>query len=89
MMHILAQAGPADAIVGLLGKFWCCGLSIGIASLVMFITALIQILSRTAMPSDAKILWCLVVWFLPFLGPILWWAIGAKQHPNRPGGGMG
>lgn len=87
MMHILAQTsgGPADAIAGIFLMFWCCGISMGLAHLAMFITALVQILSRIPMPTEAKILWCLVVWILPLLGPILWWSIGSKQHPNRPG----
>ena len=50
----------------------------------MFVVALVQILTRS-MPTDAKLLWGAVTWFLPILGPILWWTIGSKQNPpGRP-----
>jgi hypothetical protein len=90
-MHILAQmsgssGGPPAGIFALVGLFWCFGITLGLSSFVMFIVALVQILSRANMPSEAKLLWCLVSWLVPLVGPILWWTIGAKQHPagGRP-----
>lgn len=64
-------------------SLWCFVIALGIGQFVMFIVALVQILSRE-MPTDAKLLWAAVSWFLPVLGPILWWTIGSKQNP--PGG---
>ena len=51
----------------------------------MAIIALIQILKRQA-PTDQKILWSALAWFIPVVGPILWWSIGSKQvgTPPRP-----
>lgn len=82
-------AGPAGAVVG--GGFmafffgmWCFMLVLGLSGFVLFIIALVQILSRQHMPTEAKLLWCLVSWLVPVIGPILWWCIGAKQHPAMP-----
>ncbi len=63
-------------------SFWCFGIVLFVAQFVCFLVALIQILSRS-MPTDAKILWCCVSWFVPIIGPILWWSIGSKQHPPQ------
>jgi cytochrome bd-type quinol oxidase subunit 1 len=87
-MDILAQAtsggsmvGPSAGIMGFFMMFWCFGITVGIGQIVLFITALVQILSRAGMPTEAKILWCIVSWIVPIIGPILWWTIGSKQHP--------
>lgn len=82
MLQLLAQqraADPAAAIVGLAGVFFCFIIVLIIAQFVIFIIALAQILARQ-MPTDAKALWIAVCWFLPLIGPILWWTIGAKQY---------
>lgn len=81
-----SNAAPAAGFLALFIGFWCFGIVLVISQFVLFLVALIQILSRT-MPTDAKILWCCVSWFVPIIGPILWWTIGAKQHPqaHRPG----
>jgi hypothetical protein len=73
--------GIAGGFVALFLSFWCFGIVLGVAQFVMFIVALVQILSRS-MPNDAKLLWGAVAWFLPVLGPILWWTIGSKQNPG-------
>lgn len=49
----------------------------------MAIIALIQILKRDS-PTDQKILWAALAWFIPFVGPILWWSIGSKQVGTQP-----
>ena len=74
---------PAGGIFALFASVWCCAISVGIGHFVIFIVAIVQILSRS-MPTDAKILWCAVCWFLPIIGPILWWTIGSKQNPHTP-----
>lgn len=90
MLHLLAfQSNPPPAAAGffaLILSFWCFGIVLFIGQFVCFLVALIQILSRS-MPTDAKILWCCVSWFVPIIGPILWWTIGSKQHPQakQPG----
>ena len=35
-----------------------------------------------SLPTDQKLLWCLVCWFVPLIGPVLWWVIGEKQNPS-------
>lgn len=90
MIEILAQQqGPPPGlagVLGLIGSVWCCAIVFALAHFVILIVALVQILSRN-MATDAKILWCIVVWLLPLIGPILWWTIGSKQYPpSRPGG---
>lgn len=86
LMLLLAQSspGPAGAFVGVFMLFWCCGIGLALGQFVAFIVALVQILSRQ-MPTDAKILWCCVTWFVPVIGPILWWTIGCKQNSGMQG----
>ncbi len=49
-----------------------------ILSLPLFIIALVDIL-RNDFPGQEKIVWLLVVIFLPLLGPILYFIIGRKK----------
>jgi hypothetical protein len=89
MLHLLMQANPnpgqaaAGGIFALFASFWCCGISLAVGQFVVFLIALIQILQRN-MPGSDKLLWAAVSWFLPVIGPILWWTIGAKQYPPGP-----
>ncbi len=63
---LLAQARPnPDAAVGagflaIFGGVWCCGISTGLAQVVMAIIALIQVLGRETMIGSDKLLWALV-----------------------------
>lgn len=90
MVGVLAQAGSSSSGIGdifaLIFSFWCCGVSLAVGQFVVFIVALVQILSRN-MPSDTKLLWCVVTFLLPLIGPILWWTIGSKQNPPERGAG--
>ncbi len=90
MVGVIAQAGGASSalggVFGLIFSIWCCGVVLGVGQIVVFIVALVQILSRN-MPSDTKLLWCVVTFFLPLIGPILWWTIGSKQNPPNRGDG--
>jgi Na+-driven multidrug efflux pump len=82
MLVSLAQQQPADAaaaFVGLATLFFCFIIALAIGQFAVFIVALAQILGRE-MPTEAKALWIAVCWFLPVIGPILWWTIGAKQY---------
>lgn len=77
-----AAPGAAGGILAIFGALWCFVIAMGVGQIVIFLVALIQILSRS-MPNDAKLLWGAVAWFLPIIGPILWWTIGSKQNPPR------
>lgn len=87
MLEILAQGSSsspnaaAGGILALIGGLGCFAVAIGLGHTVIFLLALIQILSR-AMPTDAKLLWVVLCLLLPFIGPILWWVIGSKQYPS-------
>lgn len=95
MISFLLQAsgpgGPdpaaAAGVFALVGGIWCCGIGGGIGQLVMAIIALVQVLSREPMAGTDKLLWALVSWLIPIVGPILWWTIGSKQHPKGGRGG--
>ncbi|MBC7350097.1 MAG: PLDc_N domain-containing protein [Candidatus Aminicenantes bacterium] len=50
-----------------------------ILPLPLFIIALVDIL-RNDFPGQEKIVWLLVVIFLPLLGPILYFIIGRKKR---------
>ena len=87
-MLILAQStagqnAAAGGVFAVFAGFWCFAMALGIGQFVIFLIALIQILQRN-MPATDKLLWCAISWFVPIIGPILWWTIGSKQYP--PGG---
>jgi hypothetical protein len=90
-MVTLMQANPdgaaAAGVMAIFGGFWCCAATAGIGQFVMAIVALVQVLSRPSMSGPDRLLWALISWFIPLIGPILWWTIGSKQFPppDRPG----
>jgi hypothetical protein len=51
---------------------------LGLIILVLDIYAIVQILSSSAEPIK-KVLWVLLVFFLPVLGLILWYLMGPKK----------
>lgn len=53
---------------------------IGLLCLLLWIWALVDILKSRFQEDSTKILWCLLVVFLPFLGTILYFAIGRTQR---------
>ena len=57
-----------------------------IASIVLWISALIDILKSDFRGGSDKIVWLLVVVFLPLLGAILYFTIGKNQKVNKPTG---
>ena len=83
-----SPAGSPDAaaagIMAVFGGMWCCAISVGLGQFVMAIVALVQVLSRQPMSGTDKLLWGLISWFIPIIGPILWWVIGNKQYPPQP-----
>jgi len=57
----------------------CVGGLIGLACLVLWIWALIDAIGNTRLDGTAKIVWILVIIFLPLLGSILYLAIGRTR----------
>ncbi|MCL4428888.1 MAG: PLDc N-terminal domain-containing protein [Deltaproteobacteria bacterium] len=55
-----------------------------IASIVLWISALIDILKSDFRGGSDKIVWLLVVVFLPLLGAILYFTIGKNQKIDKP-----
>jgi hypothetical protein len=50
---------------------------IGLVCFILWIIAIVQII-QSGMDSTKKLIWILVVLFLPFIGSILWFIIGNK-----------
>ena len=74
-MFTLAQAGMFAGMAGLMIVFWI----IGILATVLWIWMLIDVLT-SAMDGTDRILWFLVVFFLHFLGALIYFFV------RRPGG---
>lgn len=51
---------------------------LGLAILVLDALAIIEII-RSRSKGAEKILWVLLIVFLPFVGLLLWWFLGRKQ----------
>lgn len=62
---------------------WCGMALLAVVQVAVAITAMVQILQRD-MPTDQKILWTALVWFVPVIGYVLWWTIEAKQSTTGP-----
>ncbi|NII23460.1 PLDc_N domain-containing protein [Pseudoflavitalea sp. X16] len=52
---------------------------IGLLCVALWIWALVDIVRSRFREESTKIIWCLLVVFLPFLGTILYLAIGREQ----------
>lgn len=50
---------------------------VGIIVLILYVIAILDIL-KSGMDSAKKLIWILVVLFLPVIGTILWYLIGRK-----------
>ncbi len=77
-----AIAGGVFSIFGIFFLLWCGGMSLAVAHFVLFITVIIRVLTSRQMPTENRIIWAVVAWFLPLIGSILFWTIGVKD--NRP-----
>ena len=73
------NSDPAGAILAFFSMFGCCFMFMGLGQIVLFLVAIVQILSNRVMQTEKKILWLLVCWFLPLIGPILFWTVGKKD----------
>jgi len=58
---------------------------IGVALFVLFIAALVSVLRSRVLTGGGKVLWILVVFAFPFLGPLGWFIWGRKQPSYRSG----
>lgn len=54
-------------------------IGIGLINLLLFLGALISILKNDFTDSTVKLMWVLIVLFVPFFGPIVYFAIGGKH----------
>lgn len=52
---------------------------IGLLCLILWVWALVDIINGRFREDTTKIVWILVVIFIPFLGTILYYAIGREQ----------
>jgi hypothetical protein len=55
---------------------------LGLVVLVGDIFAIVNIL-QSAGPTDKKVLWCLLIFFLPLLGLFIWFMMGPGNHSRR------
>lgn len=56
---------------------------LGVALLAFWIWALIDVVRNDAMNGWSRVFWLVVVWFLPFLGSLIYLAFGRGSH-DRP-----
>jgi uncharacterized RDD family membrane protein YckC len=76
-MNVLLLAenvGPETVFVGF-GIFWLLMVVLAIASLVIWIWALIDAIQNPALDGTTRLVWILVIVFTHFLGAILYLAI--------------
>lgn len=62
--------------------FWIF-IGIGLINLLLFLVALISILKNDFADSTIKLMWVLIVLFVPFFGPIVYFAIGGKHTVQK------
>ncbi len=53
---------------------------LGILCLILWIWALVDIIQSRFREESTKVIWCLLVIFLPFIGTILYYVIGREQR---------
>lgn len=53
---------------------------LGLLCLLLWIWALVDIIQSRFREDSTKIIWCLLVIFLPFIGTILYYVIGREQR---------
>ena len=60
-----------------LGVSLATALLVGLAALVLIVVAVIDLL-RSPMPLTEKVIWGLVIWFVPFVGAIVYLIVGKR-----------
>ena len=78
-----AAAATGVGIFAVWGIFW---VLFWLASAVLFIVALIDVIRRQFSNDSDKILWLVLIILLPVLGPILYFVIGKKKGSITGGG---
>jgi hypothetical protein len=53
---------------------------LGLLCLILWIWALVDIIQSRFREESTKVIWCLLVIFLPFIGTILYYVIGREQR---------
>ena len=53
----------------------------GLIGLLIFLADIVAIVNivKSALPTGNKILWCLLVFILPVIGLIIWFAVGPRD----------
>lgn len=69
-------------IMEMMRMLWIVIIPIAIIQFVLFITALVSIVRKKAATND-KMLWILLIIFVGIIGPIVYFAIGAKQLDGK------
>jgi len=49
-----------------------------VAYFTLIVLALLQVF-RSTMPTNTKLLWLIVILIAPFLGPLIWFAVGRNS----------
>ncbi len=65
-------------ILGAFGVGLGAGGLMGLVCLVLWVLALVDCIKSTSLGSTEKIVWVLVIIFVPCLGPILYYFVGRK-----------
>lgn len=53
---------------------------LGLLCVILWIWALVDIIQSRFREESTKVIWCLLVIFLPFIGTILYYVIGREQR---------
>lgn len=78
MVEILQSTGDGGAGFAVIGLIvW---IVLGIAQFVLFIAAVISVLASRRYTGGGKLLWILLVFFMPLLGPIGWFLLGRNAQ---------
>jgi hypothetical protein len=87
MLDILPMAEGGDGTGGAVGFVIVLGwIILGIAQLILFIAALVSILSSKRYTGGGKFLWVVVIFFAPLFGALGWFIAGrrAQIRTNEP-----
>ncbi|QDT14023.1 PLD nuclease N-terminal domain-containing protein [Alienimonas californiensis] len=68
----------AGGIMAAAGGLLCVGLVFSLAALAAFIWVVVDVSKRPEMDTGMKVVWALVAWFVPILGPIIYYFVGRK-----------
>jgi uncharacterized membrane protein len=84
LLTILAQA-PSELSAGSFVGFWVVGI-IAIVAGLFWLWMLVDVLTNEALDSTMKLFWALVIFFLNFLGALIYYFVGRKSRSRRKAG---